>query len=322
MLHQGILSVFCDDPWLPFDLLGLARPSLGTLVDRRTEVDSLPTDAKSQPVGLPDLVLCAREPGDPRRGVVICIEVQLERDEAKRYSIPFYQAALAKRHQLPCWVFVVSFSPALSAAVVAWSEGPPPRVEAEVIDAGNVPVPTSVEQAIARPTAAVLAAALHGYGGDLNAARLGIQACGGLPDETRLRYTRTILAALSKRRRELLIKELPVQQRDKLWEIERQSGTFLLGVEQGLEQGLEQGREQGREQGLEQGREQGLEQGREQGRRETLVELILALLEVRGIAVDRAAEARIRGCEALVTLQSWARGAREVSDVHALFEEE
>ena len=34
VLHQGILWLFEDDPWLAFDVLGLPRPVDGTPIDR------------------------------------------------------------------------------------------------------------------------------------------------------------------------------------------------------------------------------------------------------------------------------------------------
>lgn len=82
-----------------------------------------------------------------------------------------------------------------------------------------------------RPAAAVLVAALHGCRGNLDAARMGILACRELPEPKRERYTSTILAAVSKRSRDMLKREMTMEQQDDLWEIERRSGTYLLGVE-------------------------------------------------------------------------------------------
>jgi hypothetical protein len=50
------------------------------------------------------------------------------------------------------------------------------------------------------------------------------------------------------------------------------------------------------------------------------VELILAVLEVRGIAVDAASRARIRAEPALPTLERWAIAAREITQISQLFE--
>jgi hypothetical protein len=55
-------------------------------------------------------------------------------------------------------------------------------------------------------------------------------------------------------------------------------------------------------------------------KRERYTSTILAVLEVRGVAVDDNVEAQIPSCESLDTLQIWARRAREVSWARELFE--
>jgi hypothetical protein len=49
------------------------------------------------------------------------------------------------------------------------------------------------------------------------------------------------------------------------------------------------------------------------------VELIFAVLEVRGIALSADDRARVRACEALAMLERWARFAREVNKASELF---
>ena len=245
-------------------------------------------------VGLPDLVL-ASDRDESEGGVVICVEAQVESDRAKRYAIPFYQGALAYQHRLPTWVVFVSYSAAMSRALMRWSSGPPPRPEVLLLDADCVDVP-ELEVARIRPTAAVLAATLHGCRGDLDAARVGIAACRGLAKAEELAYIRTILAALPERWRSVIEEELTMEEYDPLWEIERKSSPYVYGVREGIEQ------------------------GRKQGQREILVELILALLEVRGVALDESQRSHIATCEAVETLRLWAERAREVDSAAALFE--
>jgi hypothetical protein len=60
-------------------------------------------------------------------------------------------------------------------------------------------------------------------------------------------------------------------------------------------------------------------QDRDEGCSETLVEMIFALLEVRGIEVDDATAARVRACNDLDQLECWARRAREVQSSTELF---
>jgi hypothetical protein len=165
-----------------------------------------------------------------------------------------------------------------------------PRIDALIIDADTVPVMT-LDQARAHPTAAVLVAALHGARRNIDMARIAVAAIQHLPERQRHGYTATILSALPRRQRTILIEELPVNERNALWAIEKRSGTYQLG----------------------------LSNGRQEGRRKTLIELILAVLEVRGISVDASSIDRIRAEQALPTLERWAAAAREVNRASELF---
>jgi hypothetical protein len=291
-LHQGTLELFRHDPWLAFDLLGIGRPAAGTPIDRRAEVERKdPKRPGRVESNYPDLVLVHDGPD----GIVICVEAQGALDADKRWMLAYYQAAVAKDHKLPTWLVVVSYCERMSAALATWKVGPPPVVDALVLDADSVPR-MDLEQALRRPTAAVLAGAVHGCRGEIEPARIGIQATLGLPKERRVSYRATILAAVSEAHRQILIGELNMQEREEIWEIERRSGAFLLG------------------------REEGREAGREEGRRATLVELIIAVLAVRDLRLDAQDVARVRGCEQLATLERWARLAREVKVTDELFE--
>jgi hypothetical protein len=291
VLHQGILSLFCDDPWLGFDLLGIQRPADGIPIDRRTDLDRASDDEAKLTMRYPDVVLVVRDPIERERGIVMCTEVQRQLARNKRWRVSFYLGALEDEHELPACLVLVSFSRPVSADARTWDVGPGTRLHVLLIDADTVPPFEAVEAARVRPTAAVLVAALHACRGNLDAARIGILACRHLPEPKRERYISIILAAVPKRSREMLRNEMTMEhEEDELWEIERQSGTYLLGVENGLRE----------------------------GRRMTLVEVILAALDVRGVAVDADVEAQIRSCESLDTLQAWARRALVVSQAREL----
>lgn len=160
-----------------------------------------------------------------------------------------------------------------------------------MLDADNVP-PMNLEQARARPTAAVLAAALHGVRGNIEVARIAIAAIMDLPERQRDRYAQTILAALPVRQRDIVRKELPVKQRDELWEIEKRSGTY----------------------------HEGRKEGRKEEAQRRLIQLILTVLEVRGIFVDAASEFRIKAETHQPTLERWAIAARAAQRVTELFD--
>jgi hypothetical protein len=308
-LHQGILALFEQDPWLAFDILGLRRPVVGTPVAGRGEVELGVDESYKSRSGFPDLVLVCRRGRSGRnrrkraRGAVITIEAQKGLDEQKRWMIPVYQALLARKHELATWSIVVSFSAQMSRLIELWRTGPPPRVDSLVLDVASAPKSPWLDDPERRPTASVLVAALHAYEGDIDAARRGLLAARAMPDELRERHTMTILAALPQPHRNTLIEELPVYERDNLMEIERQSGTFMFG------------RQEGRREGRRAGRREGLREGRK-----ALVELIFGLLADRGLRVDAESEAHIRACKSLAELQRWARRAVEVASVAELLD--
>jgi hypothetical protein len=205
---------------------------------------------------------------------------------------------LAWEHKLDVEVVVVSFSRAFSRLVRSWAHSSP-KIEALVLDADNV-FPMTLEQARERPTAAVLSAALHGVRGKIEMAKIAVAAILELPEQKRDRYANTILAALPVKQRAIVRKELPVKQRDELWEIEKRSGTY------------HEGRKEGRKEGRAEGRQ------KEAIRRQR--ELILTILELRGVKVDTASQSRIKSEKQPSTLERWVAAAREVERVAELFD--
>jgi hypothetical protein len=291
-LHQGILALFQEDPWLAFDILGLARPVAGKPIDRRSEVERDGKGKFTVRAGFPDLVLVHRHARVKRRGIVITVEAQKDFDPDKRWSIPVYQSHLADDHRLGCWAVVVSLDPQMSKALRAWRHGDPPVVDVLLLDIESVPK-SWLDDAARNPMAAVLAGALHGYAGDLDAARRAFQFTQTMAGKQRRRHGMTILAALSEDERERLIGELPMQDQHDWMDVERRSGTYHFGVKEGREQGLEQGRR-------------------------ALVEVLFDLLAERGLKVSTRARAKIRKCEDLPTLQRWVRKAVHATSVAEL----
>lgn len=293
---------------MAFDILGIAHPVEGMPTDRRAEIERDGKRAWTVRQGFPDLVLVHGDSdSEPEHRIVITVEAQSENDDHKRYMIPVYQSHLAEEHESQAWAVVVSLSELMSSNLRAWRDGPPPRVDALVLDVQSVPQSPWLDHPALRPTAAVLVGAVHGYAGDFEAARVGFGATRWMPEKRRQRHGMTILAAVTQAQREQLLRELPMQERNQWIEAERRSGTFQVGRKEGVEEGLEQGLEQGREQGLEQGRV-------------ALLELIFELLARRGIAVDAAGDEQIRSCRDLTLLQRWARRALDATSLDELLE--
>jgi hypothetical protein len=292
-LHQGLLALFQQDPWLAFDILGIARPADGTPIDRRAEIER---DGKSELTvrqGYPDLVFVYRKGPKSRRGVVITVEAQKDYDAEKRWAIPVYQVLLADEHRLQTWAVVVSLDKQMSRSLRRWRDGEPPKVDVLLLDVETV-AKSWLDDPARRPMAAVLAGALHGYAGDIDAARRAFQFTRTMPGKRGRRHGMTVLAALPEDQRKQLIEELPMPEQHSWMDVERRSGTYHFGVKEGREEGLEQGRK-------------------------ILLALIFELLDEGGVAVDAKTEARLRKCKHLPTLKRWARQAAHATNVADLF---
>jgi hypothetical protein len=282
-LHQGILALLQEDPWLAFDVLGVERPIHGTPIDRQGEIERNGKKPGEVRQGYPDLVMVYRDPKRRRRGVVITIEAQKDYDADKRWMIPVYHANLAEKHRLQTWSVVVSLSKQMSRSIRAWRKGEPPRLDVLLLDVETVPKSPWLDDSARRPTAAVLVGALHGYAGDFDAARRGFHAALSMGGQRGRRHGMTVLAALPQQQRERLIGELPMQEQHSWMDVERRSGTYHFGA------------------------------------REALVDAIVELLDERRVKVDAPSEAKIRGCTHLPTLKRWVRRAVHVSCVADLF---
>ena len=71
----------------------------------------------------------------------------------------------------------------------------------------------------------------------------------------------------------------------------------------------------------EQVREEGREEGREQGRVQQCAEMVLRLLEWRGVPVSDSVRERVESCTELDQLELWAQRAVHVTDAAELFVE-
>jgi hypothetical protein len=234
---------------------------------------------------MPDLVLLCDDPNHPDGGIAICVEPQGKRDPFKRWVLPFYQATIARQYERPTWMAVIAFETGVSRAIGRWSCGDPPRVDALLFDTQTVPVPRSLSIASERPTAAVLAAALHGCKGNIDAVRLGISACNDLPRQTRIGYLQTMLASLSVKRRKLIESELPMEDQDDLWDIEKRGAPYRRGRQEG--------------------RKEGRQEGRQEGRAEEARRILRQILEQRRIGLSAAHRELLENCTELTRLERW-----------------
>ena len=116
--HESILELFRERKSLAVELLadalGVRLPEWATISISEAELgQTAPVEARA------DLVLVLRNAaGDPVFALVV--EVQLRKDEAKRYRLPLYGCTLRDRHRCPVVVLVVTSDP----EVAKWAAKP------------------------------------------------------------------------------------------------------------------------------------------------------------------------------------------------------
>lgn len=194
--HELLVALVRERPSLVRDLLtGELPPGEATVADGAF-TQLAPTAYTA------DLVVMLGSP--PALGVVV--EVQLRRDDDKRFAWPLYAVALRARHRCPVVVLVL----APDAAVAAWAAlpvplGPGNTFHAHAVGPGAIPAVTSRQAARAAPEAAVLSALAHGdepHSGRVLAALLA--ALDVLPDDTARLYYDLVTSRLSAAARQAL----------------------------------------------------------------------------------------------------------------------
>jgi hypothetical protein len=249
-------------------------------LDSAELTDVVPTEYRA------DLVVLLVE-GRPVLGIVV--EVQLGRDERKRWSWPVYIATLRARLRCPCVLLVVA--PAQNIA--RWARKPidlggESRIVPLVLGHEGVPIVTDPERAKRDPELAVLSALAHGRGDPQIAVTIAVAAAEALAEpepDTRVLYFDLIESALGEAAR-------------KAFEMLPQGHQF---------QGPTYKR--------------GHEEGRDEGRVETLVANMLDVLEVRGLEIPGAVREQILACTDLDKLRAWHRRAVIVRRAEELFGE-
>ncbi|MEB3223729.1 MAG: DUF4351 domain-containing protein [Candidatus Sericytochromatia bacterium] len=131
---------------------------------------------------------------------VVVLEVQLRRDETKRWSWPVYIAVLQARHRVPVDLIVLAPEP----DVAAWARRPLAMgswdtVTPTVVGPDGLPPFRDPTAAHANPHLAMLAAIAHCRDpADVPALALAVEALQALPAPSILRYTRAVEAALAR----------------------------------------------------------------------------------------------------------------------------
>lgn len=290
-LHETLIEMFRHRPSLAAELLsGAFDVRLPDFRDARLDpgefTDLVATEYRA------DAVVVLTGSNGPVTAVIV--EVQLRRDQRKRWSWPVYVTTLRSRLQCPAMLLVVCTDPATAAWCATPIElgNPASRLVPMVLGPDRVPIVTDVEQAVRYPELAVLSAMAHG--GDPE--RAGVLdalfgALATLDEEHSTLYSDLVMDALPAAARRHL--EALVTIGTYKWEYQTE---FIRRY-------------------VHQGRAEGLAEGLAEGEARAL----LAVLDARGIDVPDVARTRITGCTDHDQLDTWLRRAATAESVDELF---
>ena len=277
-LHELLLLLFRNRSQSAADLLrtlDVQLPQFDEIHVGSSELNDLqPTEYRA------DLVLFLSRGTENVLGVIV--EVQLWRDDDKRYTWPAYVANLRARHQCPACLLVIT----VEETVARWARksielGPGNRCTPWVVGPSNAPTITSVQEAEQNVELAVLSAIEHGKSANTTlatqVAAAAILASATIDDRRFKLYLDLVLTSVSEHTRTAVLQAM----KNSLGH--EYMSDFLRGF---VAQGLAEGQAKGLQQGLQQGRIAGQ------------VELVLKLLACRFGEVSEASQAKVRGAGA------------------------
>ncbi len=315
-LHEGILALISADPLLAIELfcqlsrvpIPIGRPEIvdGTLIAY---------SFKDQPreIRVDRLIILrqAHLPGSPVR-LAVPFEAQLGLDYEKRFRLLEYIAAVRRDYR--CSADAVVFAPSRGLAEsIRGLFDDEPKFCPLIAGPDAIPMMTDPDQALARPSLALLSAVAHADSefGHV-AALLAAWVLHHIAPPRRRLYMQMLMAALPEGLASDVHPWLPAEQEE--WipsEFEKRGYLYNRLVKDA--------RKEGRQQGLEEGLQQGLQQGDARGVLAGLRRALTLVLRSRGLEPTRAQQARIDACESRAQLEEWLLVAEHVTRVSELF---
>ena len=291
LTHEGLILLFRNRPELAPELL---RDSLKITLPAYSEVrlESADITDVSPAEYRADLVVLLVD-GKPVLGIVV--EVQLQRDERKRFTWPVYVMGLRARLSCPACVLVITPSDPVADWCRAPIEvGPGSTVCPLVIGPASVPIIDDVARAEDDPELAVLSVMAHGQEPHAEAiGRAALLATLKLEDERQLLYSDLVFAALSEAAKNAL-EELMA------------SGNYEYQSDFAKKHQAA-------------GRAEGRAEGESTGECKGLVRALLTLLQTRGLDLSTEHRALITACADVAQLETWIRKAAAATSSEELF---
>ncbi|GAB3654759.1 hypothetical protein GCM10028833_28800 [Glycomyces tarimensis] len=222
----------------------------------------------------------------------LVFEMQRKPDDDKYYVWPDYLISI--RTRLRCPVALVVICP--NERTAKWAQAPIETghlaftLAPFVIDPGNIPIITDPEEIRGVEQMGMLSGMAHGDGDQAEVViRALYAALSQLPEDQHVKYTRIARAAFSRKAFERL---------EALTMADTSArGAFIYDAIEA----------------------RGEARGEAKGEAKGIAEMLLLILEQRGIALDDADRERITSCTDLEQLQYWATRAFQVDSVERLF---
>ena len=292
--HQNFVLLFGSHPELTFELARRAGAPVAydyeRFEDAATEFDDPLT---GNPVRV-DLALVGHVDADTRRG--IALEVQLDVDLNKEWTMELYRAGLRRRHKCPAWVLVFTPEPSVRAAVLERMFVVEPELRPYVVTPEMIPIVQDLQVALDNYAWAVLAATVHNTGPQaVIGATMAIRALLRIAPDHHERYIQLVSASVGEKIMQQVREQLPPEEQWELTDFERRGSTYFRAHREGFKEGLEQGLEKG------------------------LQAALRTVLEVRGLALDDHLQERIAACSDVVQLRELIARAATITTSEELF---
>ncbi|RKT06183.1 hypothetical protein BX286_4221 [Streptomyces sp. 3211.6] len=288
--HEASHRIFQDRP----ELLAPVFRILGVPLPAKAAVEVLTADVTEiRPLERRVDSVLRIEPEDGVGGFLLAIEAQGRRDPDKAVSWAYYLSYLKANYACPALLLVIC----QDDGTARWAAGPFPlgaqgwnalTLHPLVLGPGNVPVITDVEDAARDLPLATFSAMTHGRGRSAPAILKALAEALGSADPESVAYYSELL--------EIGLGNTPARE---TWR-DLMPRTYFPGRGTLIEETY-------------------LE-GEAQGRVEERAQLVLRVLDNRGVAVTQEVRERIAACGDLDTLGRWIDLAFAVSDAEGLFE--
>ena len=308
LAHEAFLLLFRNNPDLAPELLrdalGVEIPSYAKArIDSAELTEIVPTEYRA------DLVVLLVDDA-PVLGIVVEAQLELRRDDRKRYTWPVYVAGLRARLECPVCLLIVAVDEATAErAREPIDLGPGMRMTPLVLGPASVPVVVDIEAAKRDPELAVLSAMAHGKGEPALAIELGraaLAACQPLDEERRVLHLDLVSGSLGAIARAALEGLMDIKS------YEFQSPTFKNLFAEREAQAVAKGHAEG----LAEGHAVRVAEGVAAGEARS----ILKILAARGLGLTAEQEQRVVACADVATLDRWLERAVHVTTATALFE--